>query len=437
MIWAMPLLLLLQQAPPTQATVWQTVAIAQPFLGQRFNVVVEGTLPTDPSGDLVLPWLTNPPPGVQVLPPPPPAAMPISLVVNGMSRTAERVATPTGPRWRLAWPMVLTEPPVDVPLRLPAAIMRINGREVARSQTISLSPRALPAPREPLPPWFLGVGPFEVTADLVPTTIALGDEATLTLRVAGAGWAASLVRPRLTDQPGWPTSHLALWPLPAPAPPPGVLAAFAFRLRPRLAGLRPLPELLYGYFDPERESYVTRRVALPAWTIRSPMEAPLPAVALDPAFVAAFSRDFARDPAVPTTPFWERVDGLATNRWVWLVPPAAWLALAAWWRRDPRRTWTAGGRRAWRALRHATSAEVPAILGDYLSARFDPWPVEPAPQQAAELARAAGATPAAAAALQTFLEAVAAARFSPAPGWPEDLKTQAQNVLSALEAQTA
>jgi hypothetical protein len=137
-----------------------------------------------------------------------------------------------------------------------------------------------------------GVGPFEVEARAVPTSVRVGETIEFTINVQGPGSLGLIEPPHLTRLERLPIGlRIDSRPDRMSAEPPAHM--FVYHLRPTRAGEAVLPPVVIAGFDPETEHYVTRATeGIPIRVTDVPM--------LDPAAVA-----YGR-PAAPE------------SRWVWL-----------------------------------------------------------------------------------------------------------------------
>lgn len=126
-------------------------------------------------------------------------------------------------------------------------------------------PVMLPSPRE----WYLGVGPFKVTAQWQPPQVSLGEETLLELAISGAGDMAGIASPKLTELPDWDASKVLLEALPA------VMQqgqrVVRFKVRPRQQQLVFAP-LKVRYFHPEQERWMMVMVPIPPLSVASARE---------------------------------------------------------------------------------------------------------------------------------------------------------------------
>jgi hypothetical protein len=276
-------------------------------------------------------------------------------------------------------------------------------RLTLRSNAVTVEARPLPEP----PPEFSGaVGRLSLDAALEPAAIALGDGATLTLELSGRGNLQGVAPP-------------------APAVPPGVdllppeeqggrriagvqmagRRTWRYPLAPDAAGRYSLPPVSLTYFDPTAGEY--RRTSTPELVLT--VAEPPPGAAAETAAGDARPPEASESEAPPP-------------RWAWAAALAAVAVLSggtAWWTVRRRR----GGavlRRWRRELERARDADRPrraaALLEeswrDLLAGRWR-VPRELPPASWEEALRAAGAEPAAAAAIGALTHDLQALRQAP------------------------
>jgi hypothetical protein len=220
---------------------------------------------------------------------------------------------------------------------------------------------------------------------------------------------------------------------------------WAYRLRPRAAGIDEVPGLPFVFYNPD---------LLPAekgfqviWTdpialrVRSAERLALPVPVIDEALIVTSGSRvlLARHPwAGPGA-------GLLT---ITLAGPpvACFVWYLAWRRRNPDAARLLHERRSWaarRALRRLDAARrqqgracadaVVGAVGEYLHARFDFPVAEPTPEEVAAWVAARGVDCKQAEQGRRLLEACAAERFQPTPGAAADLPGQAHDWIIALE----
>lgn len=123
-------------------------------------------------------------------------------------------------------------------------------------------PVILPLPQE----WYLGMGPFQVTARWQQPQVSLGDETILELAISGAGDLASIASPQLTELPGWDASKVLLEAMPVEMQQGLRLVRYKVRPRQQQQVLTPLK---VRYFHPDQERWMTATVPIPPLTIAS------------------------------------------------------------------------------------------------------------------------------------------------------------------------
>lgn len=213
------------------------------------------------------------------------------------------------------------------------------------SETATLEVKPLP-PKAPQA--FSGaVGAFAMTADAKPTTAKIGDPITLSAKIAGRGNFDRMNAPTLEDQSGWHTY-----------PPSadfkqdddvGISGVKTFDTVLSATEQRDkLPPLVFSFFDPTKEQYVTLRSEAIPVRIEGAPAAP---VAAAPASSAAPAASAAATPAASPQdilyqltelpPHTESFAPLFARREFWLaqiVPLFGAIAFAAWAVRRTRAT---------------------------------------------------------------------------------------------------
>ncbi len=140
--------------------------------------------------------------------------------------------------------------------------------EVKESETVFVAHDpvtidVLPVPEAGRPPTYShAVGRFEVSAEVRPTRVKVGDPMTLTMRVRGSGQLDLVDAPNLAAQEGLGDDFQV-----AEADPPHTAdgqRVFTFLLRPLHAGVTAIPPLEFAAFEPESEEFrVVRTAAIP------------------------------------------------------------------------------------------------------------------------------------------------------------------------------
>lgn len=134
------------------------------------------------------------------------------------------------------------------------------------SQGVSLEVRPMPVMLPSPGEWFLGVGPFQVTARWQQPKVALGEEVMLEFAISGAGDLASISSPMLSELSGWDASKVLLETAPSVMQKDKRL--FRIKVRPRQQQLA-LSNLKVRFFSPEQERWVTQAVVIPPLSIAS------------------------------------------------------------------------------------------------------------------------------------------------------------------------
>lgn len=134
------------------------------------------------------------------------------------------------------------------------------------SQGLSIEVRPLPVMLPSPHEWYLGVGPFQVTARWQQPKVALGEETTLELAISGAGDVAAINSPKLSELPGWDASKVLLETAPSVLQKDQRL--FRIKVRPRQQQLA-LSNLKVRFFSPEQERWLTQPVVIPPLSIAS------------------------------------------------------------------------------------------------------------------------------------------------------------------------
>lgn len=174
------------------------------------------------------------------------------------------------------------------------------------SNAVRLTARALPTPA---PAGFAGaVGDLKVAAELEPQRVALGDAATYSLTLSGAGHLQGLPTPELPRIPG-----LRVFPPEQENDERFVgrqvhgRRTWSWVLVPEQAGGYELPAVEMSYFDPAGESFAVARAAAIALEVTPPEDEPEPAVPEAAAPVEAAVDDRA-PPEIDGAAFdWSRV----------------------------------------------------------------------------------------------------------------------------------
>lgn len=149
---------------------------------------------------------------------------------------------------------------------------RIGPAQVA---TVTSNALSLEIQRPPLQSpsaniWDLGVGNYQVTAQWLPAEVVLGEEALLTISVAGSGAKEAIPVPLLRTQTGWESDRFLLEAMPARWK--NGQRLFHYLVRPRQLRAT-TPPLLIRFFDPLRGTTVTQAISLPPLTILAAKDA--------------------------------------------------------------------------------------------------------------------------------------------------------------------
>ncbi len=139
--------------------------------------------------------------------------------------------------------------------------------------------RAIPLPRENVPPDFTGaVGAYSMSLSAGPTNVAAGDPITVKIQISGRGSVDALTLP---DQPAWhdfktypPTTKVET------TDSLGMQGTKTFEeiVTPQNSDLKALPAISFSYFDPDQKAYRTlTRPAVPL-VVRPGGSTPLPTV---------------------------------------------------------------------------------------------------------------------------------------------------------------
>ncbi len=139
-------------------------------------------------------------------------------------------------------------------------------RDIVRtSNSVTVEVRPLPPP----PPGFQGaVGQLELTAELIPGEIEVGEAATLALTLAGRGHFQGLPPPLLPEMPGvriFPPQQQGTETVHSQRV--SGERTWSFVLVPERPGRWQLPAIRLPYFDPRQGRYQVAAAALPALTV--------------------------------------------------------------------------------------------------------------------------------------------------------------------------
>lgn len=162
--------------------------------------------------------------------------------------------------------------------------------------------------------------------------VAVGDPLEVTLVVVNVTNAGAIVRPDLRTLPAF-ADAFRVEDAPDAAGGPASERAFRYRLFPRSPDVTAVPELKFGYYDPQRAAGGPERAFRFAYAEPVPIEVFAPAA---PPPEAGPPADI--DPLTPflSSPGVELPSSFAVPPWAWPLPPAlAWLGLAGWRWRNP------------------------------------------------------------------------------------------------------
>jgi hypothetical protein len=356
----------------------------QPYIGQivriDLRITYSGPLPSKPL-TLRIPWLDREEIGFRWLVP----SQQWALQQARVNSTDLRLVL--GPRqigaaregntdtFVLTWHVLMKEPDPLQPqgLRFGSVMMTdAQGSEV-KSNELFLATRPLPVRPDKRGVLWLGIGDFQLEARLEPSEIRLGGECLLTLRVHGKGALAEIPVPVLSSKPGWKSDAFYLDPATEVWEEEKRVRCFRFRLHPRRARDElQLPQIQYQCFDPVKEMYIDRKVAVPRLRVRPPQEPDTSATATTP-----------KPSEVPERLRFFPMEESATERLTWHSPlvllggfgPLGVILIAVMgrklldgWRWG--RATTLAGRWAWRLLHDASAGPLPARAASALAAYF-------------------------------------------------------------------
>lgn len=133
---------------------------------------------------------------------------------------------------------------------------QLTGSELyAVSRDVRVTVRDVPT--EGRPQSYIGaVGTFELDAELVPSSVRVGDPMTLTLRLTGEGTLNEARPPDIADLPGIAENFRTYE---ATEESDGQTRTFVYSLRPLDAGVTEFPSIPVSCFDVATEQYVTLR----------------------------------------------------------------------------------------------------------------------------------------------------------------------------------
>lgn len=285
-------------------------------------------------------------------------------------------------------------------------------REIVRtSNPVTIEVRELPSPE---PPGFQGaVGDLRLSAELAPSTLEVGDAATLTLTLEGEGHLQGIAAPEIPELPGvevFPPQQQSSEELRGRT----IIGrrVWSFVLMPERAGTWELPGITVPFFDPRTETYRDAATSPFPLIVRGSTSATAGGgadVELHPIRTAAL-------PAVD-----DGARGFAAALpWLFVLPWA--LALGLW---ALRRRGDGGGAGAARRhllhrldeAAHEERARPAAALiedawRDFLSERYEVPPGTPSPRWS-ELLRQHGVKPDTADALVAFADDLHYLRYAP------------------------
>ncbi|WP_254053357.1 BatD family protein [Singulisphaera sp. GP187] len=140
-------------------------------------------------------------------------------------------------------------------LKIPAISVRLGDR-MGKSEPISVPIENVP--QSGRPDSFLGgVGPFEVTAEVSPSSIPIGQVLDFRIRVTGPAALGMTQPPAIGRHPELsPGLRIEPEPVEAVAEPPS--RVFRYRLRPTRAGQLVIPPVAITAFDPTLRRYMTK-----------------------------------------------------------------------------------------------------------------------------------------------------------------------------------
>ncbi|MCA9048139.1 MAG: BatD family protein [Planctomycetaceae bacterium] len=132
---------------------------------------------------------------------------------------------------------------------------RLNGEEIyAVSRPLPI--RVKEVPTEGRPSTFNGgIGSFQTAAELSPTTAAVGEPMTLSVRMTGRGTISDLQPPKIAEIPEI-TQHFRTYDATTESVPNGKV--FTFGLRPLTSNVQEFPPIPISWFDVQQEQYVTQ-----------------------------------------------------------------------------------------------------------------------------------------------------------------------------------
>jgi hypothetical protein len=334
---------------------------------------------------------------------------------------------------------------------------------------LALAPaRADEPPVRNRPPHFSeAVGLFRVSTEAKPVELTSGQTLTLTVRVTAAGPVGQPPRrPNLKELPAF-AEHFYVENLPGPDDRPEEASAadktaweFAYRLKPRDAGVDAVPSLPFVFYKPAppgrpgRGSYQTAYAPQIRLTIKPAAEAPATEGGKGEAALQAPGPVYqiVEGPAVLRRPWSWGFAGPAVIVLVVLGAPALAAGWCVLWRRlypdaarqaRQRRSRAAQeALRALRALPHQAADEQPrqaaAVVATYLRERVDLPGAAPTADEAAAHLRQAGVSEKASGEVAGFFRACDVARFAPEPlrePGVGDWASAAGDLILALEAE--
>ena len=322
---------------------------------------------------------------------------------------------------------------------------------VVESSSIAIEVQSLPSPA---PSGFTGaVGKFDVSAEVDTTSAHMNESVQLTVKVEGKGNVHALPEPLWPDFIGWRIVH-------SPATSSSEVAGgqlvgsrtYKIILVPETAGELTVPEIRYGYYDPDLGQYAEASTVSIVVSIAGTDEISLPAPASTDVAEDEVGVTVARPVRPVPEPLRPPARELTDNVMYW----AAWtlpllvIILAAAWRhrRDAREAALADSRRrnalpnARSTLRRAIAAgNDPTVaaaeaLHNYLSDRFGESLVGLTREAIGERLRDSGVPDELAQRAENILAFGEAARFTPETptvGQSENYLERATQLLTELD----
>ena len=322
---------------------------------------------------------------------------------------------------------------------------------VVESSSMTVEVQSLPLPA---PSGFTGaVGKFDISAEVDTTSAHMNESVQLTAIVEGKGNIDALPEPIWPDFTGWRVVQLP--PTSSSEVIHGQLVGsrtYKIILVPETAGELTVPEIRYGYYDPDLEEYVHASTSPIVVAIAGTEEASLP----PPASADAAGDEADVTVARPIRPVPEPLRPPATELtdnfvyWAaWILPLFVIILAGAWrQRRDAREAALADSRRrnalpnARSTLRRAIAAGGdPAVVGadalhSYLSDRYGESLVGLTREALGERLRDSGVSDELAQRVENTLALGESARFTPeipTVGQTEDYVERATQLLIELD----